>query len=315
MQYQTSKFTLLPFLKTGDKIGVTCPAGAVNMEEMQDMFATLRSWGFEVVVGKTVGTQYYKFSASDDERYIELQEMLDDDSIKAICFGRGGYGLVRIIDRLDFTQFKQSPKWLVGYSDITCLHSHVNSQFGISTLHAHMGAGYKPENYDATSTQSIYNALMGNAIGFDIEPHNMNRTGGAEGILCGGNLALLSDLIGTPSDIDTQGKILVIEDIAEYKYNIDRMMWQLLRAGKLTHLAGLVVGAFTDTQDNEIPFGMSEYEIVWEKIKDFDYPVAFGCKVGHQSENYALKLGSLYRLEVGSDSVSLIDRSIFGMKS
>lgn len=311
-QNLTSKCILPPFLNAGDKIGITCPAGAVNLEEMQAMFETLKSWGFEVVVGKTVGTQYYKFSAKDDERFSELQEMLDDVAIKAICFGRGGYGLVRIIDRLDFSKFKQSPKWLVGYSDITCLHSHVNTQFNIATLHAHMGAGYRPENYDSLSTASIYNALIGKSIGFEIEPHELNRPGSAEGILCGGNLALLSDLIGTPSDIDTNGKILVIEDIAEYKYNIDRMMWQLLRAGKLTHLAGLVVGAFTDTQDNEIPFGMSEYEIVWEKVKDFRYPLVFGCKVGHQSENYALKLGSQYRLEVSKEKVQLMDLSIFG---
>jgi muramoyltetrapeptide carboxypeptidase len=207
------------------------------------------------------------------------------------------------IDQIDFTQFKQKPKWLLGYSDITVFHSHLNSQLKISSIHAHMGGGYKPNDYDAMSTQSIFDVVTGTPIQYKIATHKMNRVGVGEGELVGGNLALLSDLVGTKSDIHTQGKILFIEDIGEYKYNIDRMLWQLLRAGKLENLAGLIVGGFADTQDNEVTFGMTEYEIVWEKIKDFSYPVCFDFPVGHQAKNVALKVGVQYQLKVQENNV------------
>jgi muramoyltetrapeptide carboxypeptidase len=252
-----------------------------------------------------VGTSYFKFSATDQERISDLQQMLDDDSIHAILFGRGGYGAVRIIDQLDFTHFVKHPKWLLGYSDITCFHSHIHTQFQIATIHAHMCGGYRLADYDFDSTWSIFNVLMGKKITYQIELHRMNRIGEASGILIGGNLALLSDLIGTPSDIETDGKILFIEDIGEYKYNIDRMMWQLYRAGKLSHLSGLLIGGFTDSLDNETPFGMSEYDIVWEKIKEFDYPVCFDFPVGHQARNLALKCGVEYQLNVSNEGVEM----------
>lgn len=296
-----------PYILPGQKVGITCPAGAVDLEEMKYMFNQLHDWGFPYEIGNTVGNSWFKFSATDDERRADLQSMLDDPEIHAIFFGRGGYGVVRIIDQLDFSTFQAHPKWLIGYSDITCLHSHIHSQFGIVTLHAHMSGGYKPETYDEDATRSIFSALTGMPAAYHIPPHPMNRMGDVQGILCGGNLALLSDLVGTPSDIETDGKILFIEDIAEYRYNIDRMLWQLKRAGKLNKLAGLLVGGFTDTQDNDIPFGMSEYDIVWEKVKDFDYPVCFDFPVGHQARNVALKCGAQYRLTVGKHLVELVE--------
>lgn len=294
-----------PYLQKGNTIGITCPAGAVNMDEMQHMFAQLQAWGFNLKIGKTIGTSFNKFSATDEDRLADLQFMLDDDNVDAVFFGRGGYGVVRIIDQIDFTKFKQKPKWLLGYSDITAFHSHLNSQLKIASIHAHMGGGYKPSDFDANSTQSIFNVITGKPIQYEILPHEMNRVGVGEGELVGGNLALLSDLVGTKSDIQTEGKILFIEDIGEYKYNIDRMLWQLLRAGKLDHLAGLIVGGFSDTQDNPVPFGMTEYEIVWEKIKDFPYPVCFDFPVGHQAKNVALKVGMQYQLTVEKNMVVL----------
>ncbi|MBL7767230.1 MAG: LD-carboxypeptidase [Chitinophagaceae bacterium] len=302
----TNKQSILPpYLKPGHRIGITCPAGALSVQDVEPMIHQLKAWGFEVECGATVGSSHYKFSASDDERADEFQRMLDDDQIDAILFGRGGYGVVRIIDRIDFSKFQRQPKWLLGYSDITCVHSHLHTLYGIPSIHAHMSGGYLAKDADPVSTQSILDVLSGQPIEYGIAPHFMNRTGEAKGILVGGNLALLSDLTGTPDDLDTQNKILVIEDIGEYKYNIDRMMWQLLRAGKLSHLAGLIVGGFTDTLDNEIPFGMSEYEIVWEKVRDFDYPVCFGFPVGHQAENWALKLGVEYQFHVNDSGVIL----------
>jgi len=294
-----------PYLQKGSTIGITCPAGAVNSEEMQPMFAQLEAWGFNLKIGKTIGTSFNKFSATDADRLADLQSMLDDDAIEAVFFGRGGYGVVRILDQIDFTQFKQKPKWLLGYSDITAFHSHLNNQMKISSIHAHMGGGYKPNDFDALSTQSIFDVIRGKPIHYVIPAHAMNRVGVAKGELVGGNLALLSDLVGTDSDIHTQGKILFIEDIGEYKYNIDRMLWQLLRAGKLSQLAGLIVGGFTDTQDNPVPFGMTEYEIVWEKVKDFSYPVCFDFPVGHQARNMALKVGMQYQLAVENNQVVL----------
>jgi len=298
-------YRIPPYLKPGDTIGITCPAGAVSLPDIEDMIKQLVDWGFRVIVGQTVGTSYFKFSATDQERISDLQQMLDDDSIHAILFGRGGYGAVRIIDQLDFTHFVKHPKWLLGYSDITCFHSHIHTQFQIATIHAHMCGGYRLADYDFDSTWSIFNVLMGKKITYQIELHRMNRIGEASGILIGGNLALLSDLIGTPSDIETDGKILFIEDIGEYKYNIDRMMWQLYRAGKLSHLSGLLIGGFTDSLDNETPFGMSEYDIVWEKIKEFDYPVCFDFPVGHQARNFALKCGVEYKLKVNNEGVEM----------
>lgn len=294
-----------PYLQKGSTIGITCPAGAVNSEEMQPMFAQLEAWGFNLKIGKTIGTSFNKFSATDADRLADLQSMLDDDAIEAVFFGRGGYGVVRILDQIDFTQFKQKPKWLLGYSDITAFHSHLNNQMKISSIHAHMGGGYKPNDFDALSTQSIFDVITGKPIHYVIPAHAMNRVGVAKGELVGGNLALLSDLVGTDSDIHTQGKILFIEDIGEYKYNIDRMLWQLLRAGKLSQLAGLIVGGFTDTQDNPVPFGMTEYEIVWEKVKDFSFPVCFDFPVGHQARNMALKVGMQYQLAIENNQVVL----------
>ncbi|MFZ4753025.1 MAG: S66 peptidase family protein [Chitinophagaceae bacterium] len=292
-------------LKPGARIGITCPAGAVNPEGMEYMYDQIRVWGFEPVPGKTVGTNYFKFSGTDADRLNDLQMMLDDSSLDAILFGRGGYGVVRIIDLLDFTQFKVRPKWLVGYSDITCIHAHLQQVLQIQSIHAHMYGGYQPDSSDETSTQSIYHLLQGGEMHYQTASHPMNQNGRGEGVLIGGNLALLSDIAGSVSDPDTTGCILVIEDVGEYLYNIDRMMWQLKRAGKLDRLNGLLVGSFTESQDNEIPFGMNEYEIVKEKVKDLPFPVCFGFPVGHQKENWALKMGSFCQLEVSDEGVVL----------
>lgn len=294
-----------PFIRAGAKVGITCPAGAVSMENMKYMFNQLHDWGFTYELGSTVGSSYFKFSGTDEERLQDLQRMLDDETIDAIFFGRGGYGVVRIIDRLDFTTFSQKPKWLIGFSDITCLHSHIHTNYQIATLHAHMCGGYNPQERDVLSTSSIYEAITGASQQYTIAPHSMNRVGEAYGPLVGGNLALLSDLIGTNSDIDTKGKILFIEDIGEYRYSLDRMMWQLKKANKLTQLAGLLVGSFSGTLDNDIPFGMSDYELIWEKVREFDYPVCFDFPVGHQPKNVALKCGVNFHLKVEKHLVEL----------
>ncbi len=294
-----------PFLKPGDKVGICCPAGSVQASEMQDMIRQLYDWGLHVRVGCTVGSRYFKFSAPDAIRCADLQQQLDDPDIRAIFFGRGGYGVMRILEQLSFQAFLQHPKWLIGYSDITAIHSCMHSQWHTMSLHAHMGAGYRMHQRDEVSTQSIYHYLFGIPITHQWPVHSMNRFGMAEGILCGGNLALLSDLCGTPYDLETRGKLLFLEDIGEYRYNIDRMLWQLKLAGKLESLAGLIIGSFTDTQDNEIPFGMTEYEMIQEKIAPYSFPVCFGIPVGHQIRNEALMQGAVYRLAIDAEAVVL----------
>lgn len=294
----TQELAIPPYLKTGDTVAITCPAGAVQAAEITVMAQYLEAQGFHVLVGATVGTAYYKFSASDAVRTADLQQYLDNPKVKAIFFGRGGYGVVRILDQLDFTTFAQHPKWLIGYSDITAILGHIQSVYGIAGLHAHMQGGYQSNAFHELSTDSIFDALKGYGQTYMGVSHAMNRVGAADGQITGGNLALLSDLMGTPSDINTEGKILFIEDIGEYKYNIDRMLWQLKRAGKLASLKGLLVGGFTDTQDNPIPFGMDVYDMVAEKVAAYNYPVVYGFPVGHQAENYALVCGGAYQLHV-----------------
>jgi muramoyltetrapeptide carboxypeptidase len=297
---------LPPYLKKGDTIGITCPAGYMAAEKAQTCISVLQQWGYRVMVGKTLGSASANyFSGTDEERLNELQAMLDDDSIKAILFGRGGYGLGRIIDELDFKQFKKNPKWLVGYSDITVLHSHIHTNFKIASLHAPMAAAFNEEGYKNEYVQSIMHALEGKKTRYECGIHEFNKKGEVEGELVGGNLTLLSHLVGTFSDIKTKGKILFIEDIGELLYKLDRMLYQLRRSGKLDKLAGLIVGGFADITDTERPFGKTAYELIRDVVKEYDYPVCYGFPVSHSKENYALKVGVTYQLKVGKNKVSL----------
>lgn len=294
------------FLKKGDVIGITCPAGYMAAEKAQTCIETLQQWGFEVMVGKTLGSasQNY-FSGTDEERLDELQAMLDDKRIKAVLFGRGGYGMGRIIDQLRFKKFVKNPKWLIGFSDITVLHSHVFSNFGIATLHAPMAAAFNDSGAEGKYVQSLKDALRGKKARYISEAHPYNKKGSANGRLVGGNLALLSNIIGTKSDISTKGCILFIEDIGEYLYSIDRMLYQLKRSGKLKNLAGLIFGGFTDMKDTERPFGKSMDDILKAIVEEYNYPVCFHFPVSHGKENYALKVGGMYELNVGKAKVVL----------
>ncbi len=248
-----------PYLEKGDTIGIVCPSGYMPVEKASECIRVLNEeWGFRTKVGKTLGNQFNYFSGTDEERLNDFQQMLDDDEVKAILCARGGYGLSRIIDKINFKKFKKQPKWIIGYSDVTILHSHL-----------------------------------------------FNKKGQAIGELIGGNLSLLAHLIGTDSDIKTRGRILFLEDVGEYFYNIDRMMYQLKRSGKLSRLAGLIIGGFTESKDTERPFGQTAYEIIHDVVKDYDYPICFGFPVSHGKENYALKIGVGYKLEVRKSKIIL----------
>lgn len=295
-----------PYLTKGDTIGIVCPAGFMPAENVQACIRVLGEWGYTVKTGKTVGGDSATyFSGTDEERLADLQQMLDDREVKAVLCARGGYGTGRIIEAIRFKKFRKQPKWIIGYSDITVLHSHLYSNYKIASLHAPMAGAFNEGGEHNEFVQSLKKALEGNKADYTCEPHPFNRAGNAEGDLVGGNLALLAHLCGTGSDIKTGGRILFIEDVGEYLYNIDRMMYQLKRNGKFSKLAGLIVGGFTETKDNERPFGQTAYEIIRDCIKEYDFPVCFDFQVSHSDRNYALKVGVRHQLKVGKNRVSL----------
>jgi muramoyltetrapeptide carboxypeptidase len=295
-----------PYLKTGDTIGIVCPSGYMAAERILSCVHTLKSWGFRVKIGRTVGGDSLNyFSGTDAERLDDLQAMLDDDDISAILFGRGGYGLSRIIDQISFKKFKKSPKWLLGYSDITLLHAHVYANYEIATAHSPMAGAFADATSEDTYINSIRNLLTGEKLNYNCDAHPFNRRGEAEGKLMGGNLTLLAHAVGGASDFKTKGLILFIEDIGEYLYNMDRMLYQLKAAGKFQKPAAVVVGSFNDMKDTERPFGQNAYEIIRDFLEEFGYPVCYGFPVGHVKENVTLKCGADYKLKIGKERVFL----------
>lgn len=284
-----------PYLKKGDKIAITCPAKKLP-GPMTDAIALLESWGLEVILGETVTASYHQFAGDDDLRARDMQRFLDDDSIKAIIAARGGYGTIRMIDKLDFTHFASQPKWIVGFSDITILHTHIWANYGIQSVHGQMPVNIKDGS--ATSLEVLRNCLFGEDVHYQFNSDPHNRNGNAEGVLVGGNLSLLVAVSGSASDLDYDGKILFMEDVGEYLYAIDRMLHTLKRAGKLKNLAGLIVGSFTEVKDNDIPFGQTPEQIIMDAVKAYNYPVCFNFPAGHIPDNRALIFGKTLNLSV-----------------
>jgi muramoyltetrapeptide carboxypeptidase len=299
-----------PYLKKGDRIGITCPAGYLNVANVKTCVQTLQAWGFEVVVGKTVGGKSNTyFSGTDEERLHEFQAMLDNPEINAILCGRGGYGSSRLLDKLRFNRFKKTPKWIIGFSDITALHGHLLSKLNTSSIHGPMASAFIYGKKDPTYIQSLRGCLTGRKIRYSHAAHPMNRLGKSSAPLVGGNLSLFCHLLGTPSEIDTRNKILFIEDIGEQHYAIDRMLVQCKRSGKLKHLAGLIVGGFSDMKNTERPFGKTLEEIILDAVVEYDYPVCFGFPISHDPANLAVKLGLTYTLSVSNTLVTLNEQS------
>jgi muramoyltetrapeptide carboxypeptidase len=292
--------TIPPYLKKGNCIGITCPAGYMPAERAQTCIRTLQKWGFEVMVGKTLGSDSNNyFSATEEQRRDELQAMLDDDSIHAILCGRGGYGLSPLLDQLDFKRFKKKPKWIIGFSDITALHVHLNRRLHIASLHAPMAAAFNNGGSESAYIQSLHRLLTGKKTIISGPVHPFNNKGKATAELVGGNLTLITHLIGTKSQLQTNGKILFLEDIGEYIYATDRMLVQIKRSGLLNNLAGLIIGGFTDYKDTERPFGKTITEAIHAQIGKVDFPVCFDFPISHSAENYAVKSGCIYELNVG----------------
>ncbi len=302
-------WSLPPYLKPGDTIGISCPAGFMTQAEIQPAIQVLKSWGFNLRIGKTVGERDFIFGGTDSERLSDLQQMLDDPSIQAIMCARGGYGCVRIIDQLDFRKFVEKPKWIIGFSDITVIHAQLNHNFHVASIHSKMCNSFpehpeKAEKGLLESILSIHSALTGSPIDYPVVYDSGNRPGIGKGILAGGNLKTIETLAGSASDLLTDGMILFLEDIGEYLYNIDRMFYNLKRTGKLANLNGLLIGGFhVKPDDPGDEFGRSVYNIVWEHVADYKFPVCFSFPVGHQKLNYALKCGVRHELNISKDRV------------
>ena len=299
---------VIPFLKQGSKVAIAAPARMVTQEEMAFGIQWLKDMGFVPVYDDRLFNQHYIFSGDDDTRAAVFQEYLDNEEIAAIWLARGGYGGIRIIDKLDFTKFLQHPKWIVGFSDGTILHGKLN-RLGVPSLHAAMPFYFANKTPEAK--QSLYDALTGKPLQYAFSSHHLNRCGEAEAEVVGGNLSVLIGMMGSETFPETDGKILFIEEVDEYIYHIDRMMHCLKRAGKLDRLKGLIVGGLTQIKDNTHPFGMTAEQVIAEAVSEYDYPVCFGFPAGHWDDNKALYLGLSSRLIVTKEKVVYLKRLSF----
>ena len=297
-------------IQKGDTVGLIALACKVNFEILKPAIAWMENvWGLKIILGESLTSEYHQFAGTDTIRANDFQTMLDNPEIKAIFSARGGYGSSRLLDSIDFTAFQKQPKWVIGFSDITAVHCHIHT-LNIESLHATMPKIFLQEGGEE-SLESLKKILFGEETNYKIEPHKLNRLGVGEGQIIGGNLAILIHVIGSKSDINYDGKILFLEDINEYLYNIDRMMIQLKRSGKLQNLAGLIVGSFSDCQDNQVPFGKTAYEIIEEAVADYDFPVCYGFPVGHEVDNWAIPCGRRLSLSVEEYGVSLKENSLY----
>jgi muramoyltetrapeptide carboxypeptidase len=291
-----------PFLKPGDTVAIVCTARKFSAEEAKPAIELLDSWGLQVRLGNTIGLNNFQLGGTDAERAADFQAMMNDENIKAIWCARGGYGTVRIIDALDFTQFKKHPKWIIGFSDVTVLHSQLHVE-RVATMHAIMPFTVPKAPEEVKET--LRKALFGESVSYTIPSKAYDVKGKASGELVGGNISILNSLLGSKSSIDTGGKILFIEDLDEYLYHIDRMMYNLKRNGYFEKVKGIVVGSMSDMHDNEIPFGQNEVQIITAIASEYQIPIVFEFPAGHQVDNRALLLGKQVDFEVNEKEVTL----------
>ncbi len=284
-----------PSLKEGDAIGLIAPARKIEPSELTEAITIIENRGYRVINSSRLFVVENQFAGSDTLRASEMQRMINDPEIKAVFAVRGGYGSVRIVDKIDFNPLLKNPKWLVGYSDFTVFHNHLVN-IGLQSLHATMPLNFVGNTPAALNT--LFDALEGEKPAYRIPAHPLNRKGKSKGILMGGNLSVLYSLMGSGSFPDTTGKILFLEDLDEYLYHIDRMMMAFKRAGLLENLAGLIVGGMTDMHDNTITFGKTAENIIRESVEEYNFPVAFSFPAGHQPDNRALIMGTKLNMEV-----------------
>lgn len=296
-----------PYLKAGDTVAIVAPSGILKSREgeVQQAVNLLKSWGLHAVVGKHVFSKSNHFAGTDEERCEDFQNALDDPKISAIWCARGGYGTVRILDKLDYTAFKKKPKWLIGYSDITALHNQFHNQ-GYQSLHALMCVSLTKDLSEIDDTvNSFKEALFGNPRNYILQGSTYNKSGETSGQLVGGNLTMLHTMLGSDTSIDTSGKILFIEEIGEYKYHVDRMLQSLKRAGYFNNLKGLVVGDMSRMRKNTTLWGSSVEQLILDALSEYDFPIAFNMPAGHEKDNRALVLGNVIELKVGKEKFSI----------
>lgn len=299
--------TFPPYLHPGDCIGIVAPARKVAPTEIKAAINFLEKNGFRVAIGKHLFNKHFQFAGTDEERARDFQEFMDDPEVHAIWCARGGYGSVRIIDKLNFQHFKERPKWICGYSDITVFHAHLHT-LGLASLHCTMPIKIANDDFDNMNNRSMIQALTGGVLAYTMPNSNINRPGMAVGEIIGGNLSILYSLLASPSDLQTDGKILFIEDLDEHLYHIDRMMQALKRSGKLDKLAGLIIGGMEDMHNNnpENPFGQTAEEIVASCCEGYSYPICYHFPAGHGDNNVALKMGAQVTLSVTPNGGALI---------
>jgi len=289
-----------PYLKPGDKVAIVSPSGAVDQRYIDGAVETLASWQLNPVVGQYARGSVGRFAGTDEQRLLDLQCALDDPSVRAVLCSRGGYGLMRIIDKVNFDAFVQHPKWLIGFSDITILHAAAIHR-EIQSIHSVMAKGMTENDPQADPVMILREMLFGNPPdSYLLSPDALNRSGKSEGILIGGNLSVLYGLRGTGLDIQPEGKILFIEDLSEKPYHIDRMMQNFKSGGILSQLSGLLVGRFTEIEE-DVSFGKTLKEIIWSAVEEYDYPVAFHFPVGHVDYNVPVIHGAKVGMTVSED--------------
>jgi muramoyltetrapeptide carboxypeptidase len=286
-------------LKPGDKIGIVAPSRKISEDELKEAMHLFESWGYEVVPGDNIYEIFHQFAGKDQVRAQDFIQMIQNPEIKAIVCARGGYGTIRLLEELNHEVIRRNPKWIVGYSDITVLHSYFNKVIAFETIHGSMPINCLPETAQNETWTRLRGVMEGKPLSYEISSHGLNRNGRAEGMLVGGNLSVLFSLRGTFCDIDTDGRILFLEDLDEYLYHIDRMMMNLKIAGKLKKLKGIIVGGMSDMKDNTVPFGRDAYEIIADAVSDYDYPVIFNFPAGHCEPNLPLIFGRKVKLDVG----------------
>ena len=289
-------------LKKGDKIGIISTARRITKKELEPALKLINKWGLEIILGQNLYNISNQFSGTIKDRIADLQSMIEDQTIKAILCARGGYGTVQIIDFINFSKLYNSPKWIIGYSDVTVLHSQLN-KLSIASMHATMPINFNSNTLD--SLKSLEDCLFGNKNIIKCVSNEFNKCGIIKGEVVGGNLSILYSLLGSPSDLETDGKILFIEDLDEYLYHVDRMLISIKRNNKLKKLKGLIIGGMTNMKDNSIPFGKNTYEIISEHVNEYDFPVCFDFPAGHLDNNTCVKFGVESTLEVTNKEVIL----------
>ena len=293
---------LPPFLLPGDKVAIISPAGKIDQKIGDCGAALLEQQGFRVIVGEHAFDSAGVFAGTDVSRAADLQRALDDRSVKAIFFSRGGYGSIRTLPLVNWSSFFRKPKWLIGFSDITVFHAFLtNHQIG--SVHGVMSAWFGPDGVPSESFLKLMDLLKGSKPEYVLPFHVMNRNGTASGILTGGNLSIIQSLRGTKYDIAPKGKILFIEDINEPHYHLDRMMQNLKTGHVLEQLSGIISGYFTGIKEGDTPYGKTAYEIIREAVDSFHYPVVFGFQAGHEMPNLPLIMGHRISLDVSSEKV------------